>query len=124
TSSRACSSGRITPPSRRSTGSVLLPRVSPWIRRPRGSRPRKPPWRAATPSRSGCEEAPMGEGSATILLVDDEPLVLGALTRHVQLRRRGWRVLRAEDGAEALRTVAREPVDAIVTDVQMPGKDG
>lgn len=61
---------------------------------------------------------------ATILLVDDEPLVRG-LTLEV-LRREGFRVEVADDGAEALRFMRDSDlhVDMLVTDLLMPGVGG
>jgi len=57
-----------------------------------------------------------------ILLVDDEPLVLLALSR--LLRNRGFEVLTANDGSEALETLAREAIDIVLSDVCMPHMDG
>ena len=57
-----------------------------------------------------------------ILLVDDEPNVLTALRR--ALRGRGFEVNCASSGAEALALLRQEPVDAIVSDMRMPGMNG
>jgi PAS domain S-box-containing protein len=65
-----------------------------------------------------------GRGSETVLLVEDQPEVL-RLTREI-LRERGYRLLEACNGAEAL-SVAKGhagPIDALVTDVVMPGMNG
>ncbi len=59
---------------------------------------------------------------ARILLVDDEPNVLKALQR--SLRALGFDTTTAACGAEALRVLERQPVDAIVSDMRMPGIDG
>jgi CheY-like chemotaxis protein len=56
----------------------------------------------------------------TVLLVDDEPGVRFALTE--VLHDRGYRVVAASSGAEAL--TALEGVDVVVTDLSMPGMDG
>ncbi|MFB3829929.1 MAG: PAS domain S-box protein [Bryobacteraceae bacterium] len=66
------------------------------------------------------EERPCGDGRATVLVVDDERSVrefLGAA-----LRRRGYKVLAATDGKEALVAyeAAHGAVDAVVLDVAMP----
>ncbi len=58
----------------------------------------------------------------TILVVDDEPHVLQVVS--VVLRSAGFRVIAAEDGAEALDLLVRFGADAIVTDLHMPLVDG
>ena len=59
----------------------------------------------------------------TILLADDEPIVLG-LARTI-LKRQGYRVISAEDGQKALELFQREPcVDLVLTDVVMPELTG
>jgi len=40
------------------------------------------------------------------------------------LKREGYRVLKAEDGEEALRVLDREHVDLLITDIMMPRLDG
>ena len=58
----------------------------------------------------------------TILLVDDEPNIVRALSR--TLRRDGYRILTANSPAEGLEVLAREAVDVIVSDQRMPGMSG
>lgn len=58
----------------------------------------------------------------TVLAVDDEPNILAALRR--LLRNTGWRLLTAGSAAEALAQLAVEPVDAVLSDMRMPGMDG
>lgn len=58
----------------------------------------------------------------TILCVDDEPEVLEGLRR--TLRREPYRLLTATSAAEALRTIAADSVDVIVSDIDMPGTNG
>lgn len=57
-----------------------------------------------------------------VLAVDDDPDVLGTLTR--ALRREGYEVGRATSGAEALRMLSERRPDLIILDVIMPGIDG
>jgi response regulator RpfG family c-di-GMP phosphodiesterase len=57
-----------------------------------------------------------------VLLVDDEPNVLTALRR--ALRGRGFEVRCAGSGPDALALLRQEPVDAIVSDMRMPGMSG
>lgn len=58
----------------------------------------------------------------TLLLVDDEPGVLSAL-RWLFLPF-NYRVLTAASGYEGLQTLAREPVDLVISDMRMPEMDG
>jgi diguanylate cyclase (GGDEF)-like protein len=57
-----------------------------------------------------------------ILVVDDEPGIIRML--QVTLQRRGFGVLTATSGREALEIVGREPVDLVLLDIMMPGLDG
>jgi len=57
-----------------------------------------------------------------LLIVDDEVRILGALRR--SLRREGYRLLTAETPQEALEILARERVDAVLSDQKMPGMNG
>jgi len=58
----------------------------------------------------------------TVLVVDDEEFVRDSLV--ALLEAEGFRVLAAGSGAEALALLARERVDAVATDLQMPSGDG
>jgi len=57
-----------------------------------------------------------------ILVVDDERAVREAIERALGFE--GYAVDHAGDGAEALESLARNPVDAVVLDVLMPQMDG
>jgi DNA-binding response OmpR family regulator len=57
-----------------------------------------------------------------ILAVDDDPEVLGTLSRTLQ--REGFEVVRATSGTEALRLIAERHPDLIILDIGMPGLDG
>jgi CheY-like chemotaxis protein len=64
-----------------------------------------------------------GEGAATaVLVVDDEAPVRRAVRRMLEWA--GYRVLEATDGADALRRLASETVDVVLTDVVMPELGG
>ncbi len=57
-----------------------------------------------------------------LLVVDDEPAVRRALERALMLEH--YEVDLAQDGEEALDTLAASPYDAIILDVAMPRLDG
>lgn len=58
----------------------------------------------------------------TVLIADDEPDVLNLLA--LNLRKEGFDVLKAEDGARALEIAKAEAPDLIVLDLMMPGMSG
>jgi two-component system, NtrC family, nitrogen regulation response regulator NtrX len=58
----------------------------------------------------------------TILLVDDEPQILQALSGLLQDE--DFEVLTAPDGEEALRKVREDLPDLVMLDIAMPGRDG
>src|SRR5271165_4791958 len=57
-----------------------------------------------------------------VLVVDDDPVVSRSFDR--VLARKGYVVVSAENGLEALNKVAQEDYDAVFTDIKMPGMDG
>ncbi|MGH7389299.1 MAG: hybrid sensor histidine kinase/response regulator [Candidatus Rokuibacteriota bacterium] len=61
-------------------------------------------------------------GRPRVLIVDDNPVVQE--TTRMLLERAAWDVRTAADAAEALLLLTREQVDALLVDVQMPGRDG
>ena len=63
-----------------------------------------------------------GDGSALILVADDDADFLNLLT--IRLQQAGHRVERASDGAEALRKAREADPDLCVLDVMMPGLTG
>ena len=70
------------------------------------------PWPA-----SGTPAAPL-----TVLVVDDSKVVRIKTSR--LLEKHGYRVLLADDGLAALACLDAQPVDLLITDVEMPGLDG
>ena len=56
---------------------------------------------------------------ATVLVVDDEPIVRDVVVRY--LEREGYATLEAGDGNDARRLVEREAPDLVVLDVMLPG---
>lgn len=62
------------------------------------------------------------KSNCTVLIADDDPLK--TLTLKEFLSEAGYNVLVAEDGNAALVVLKTETVDALITDVRMPGLDG
>lgn len=63
-----------------------------------------------------------GEPRATILVVDDEPVLRDTVAYN--LRREGFDVVLAADGLEALDVARAERPDLVVLDIMLPGMDG
>ena len=59
-----------------------------------------------------------------LLLVDDDPMSLRALTRIVETNQPYWRIASAASSEEALALIARESFAAVITDLVMPGANG
>lgn len=64
----------------------------------------------------------MPVAAPTILVIDDEPIVLDTMAR--SLERVGFRVLRAESADEARRLATTSTLELILSDVNMPGLRG
>jgi DNA-binding response OmpR family regulator len=60
--------------------------------------------------------------AATILVVDDEPMVREVVARYLQVE--NYRVVEQSDGAEARRWLERNRPDLVVLDVMLPEIDG
>lgn len=98
-------------------GSILLVLDAPGlIDRARSLRDR-----LGTPPAVGEARAAAGR-RGTILVVDDA-LTVRELQRSI-LERAGYRVRTADDGLDALARLAEEPVDLVLTDIEMPRLDG
>ena len=63
-----------------------------------------------------------GAASKTILVVDDDPEIVTMLS--LRLGKRGYRVLTAVDGVEAIAKAKHDKPDLVILDVMMPGKNG
>jgi len=59
-----------------------------------------------------------------VLFVDDDEAVLEGLENRLRKQRNVWKMRFAGSGTEALRMLAREPADVVVSDMRMPGMDG
>ncbi len=66
--------------------------------------------------------APMSVKAPRLIIVDDDPELRGLLQRY--MGENGFSVRTAADGQNLDRALAREPADAIVLDLMMPGEDG
>lgn len=60
--------------------------------------------------------------SPTVLVVDDDPEIVSMVS--LRLSKRGYRILTASDGNEALEVARRERPALILLDVMMPGRNG
>ena len=58
----------------------------------------------------------------TILVVDDDPVILDLITINFEME--GYTVLRATDGALALERVRADRPSVVVTDIMMPNLSG
>ncbi|CAN5374592.1 EAL domain-containing protein [soil metagenome] len=77
---------------------------------------------AEVPAAPGLQGTSGAAKAATLLIVDDLPMnrrLLQAL-----LEPQGYLTQTAADGPEALEIIAREPIDLVLLDVDMPGMDG
>jgi DNA-binding response OmpR family regulator len=61
-------------------------------------------------------------GPATVLVVDDEPIVRDVVARY--LRRDGFGAVETSDGDDARRLIETEELALVVLDVMLPGTDG
>ena len=57
-----------------------------------------------------------------VLLVDDDPLMRGLLAEW--LGEAGYPVRQADNGASALQMLGSQPAGLLITDMDMPGRDG
>src|SRR5919202_614200 len=80
------------------------------------------PDRTATRVRIGASAVEETRTMAQILVVEDDEENWDMLSRRLQ--RRGYRVVRAADGQEAVAMAARERPDLILMDVSLPVMDG
>ncbi|NQT74852.1 MAG: response regulator [Chloroflexi bacterium] len=58
----------------------------------------------------------------TILVVDDDPLILKFVSAN--LRARDFDVIAAEDGESALKFFTERKLDLVILDIMLPGTDG
>jgi CheY-like chemotaxis protein len=63
------------------------------------------------------------EATKKVLVIDDDPVV-GKSFERVLDGGKGYAVISAASGAEALDRLAREDYDVVYTDIKMPGMDG
>ncbi len=80
------------------------------------------PMADAIATTEGGAAGPGPDQALTVLVVDDDPTVHEVLT--ATLSKRGYRVMHARDGAEALDIVRKTPPDIVTLDVMMPKIDG
>ena len=110
--------GRIEVASRAGEGSrftFTLPRTAPGAV---DDQPDIPDWPDTPPIFPG---TPPSE-TATLLIVDDEPVNLEVLEQH--FRDEPYRIVRAANGRQALAWIGRQPFDLVVLDLMMPDISG
>lgn len=70
---------------------------------------------------------PAGGGAAprwTVLLVDDEPDILGSIKMLLERSKKGVKVVTAPSGTEALQMLREAHFDLLISDFKMPVMDG
>ena len=93
--------GPVPPPPADRADPAVRPLLAPTVPRPAADTPAAP---------------------VTVLVVDDSKVVRIKTSR--LLEKHGYRVLLADDGLAALACLDAQPVDLLITDVEMPGLDG
>jgi len=63
-----------------------------------------------------------GRGRGRVLVVEDDPLLRQAMVR--MLARRGFELIEAGDGVQALEQLDQHAVDCVLSDISMPGMSG
>jgi CheY-like chemotaxis protein len=66
--------------------------------------------------------APIQDRQPTILVIDDQPFFITMLQSVLQAQ--GYRVVAANGGDEGLAQARKHKPDAILLDIEMPGRDG
>jgi YesN/AraC family two-component response regulator len=62
------------------------------------------------------------KGSATVLVVDDDPMILSYIEEEIGLY--GYNPILASSGEKALELAGSEKIDLLMTDIMMPGMNG
>jgi len=60
----------------------------------------------------------------SILIVDDEEDLTWSISKTLARHDKDFEVLCAHNGDEAMEVLARRPVDVVISDIRMPGRDG
>lgn len=81
-------------------------------------------WSGFGPIQALPPRGPPGSEPVTILLVDDEPDILGSYQRVLELVLHDVRILTAQSAREALYLLAKNRCDLVISDFRMPEMDG
>jgi CheY-like chemotaxis protein len=85
-------------------------------------KPSAAPWGPAAAERPDVPPADLAPASLLILIAEDDPAI--QVTLGAFLHSAGHRVIPAQNGNEAAALLGTAPIDLVVTDILMPGKDG
>jgi len=66
----------------------------------------------------------MPESKLNVMFVDDEPNILLGMRRNLRSMQKSWEMVFAGSADEALSHMQDHPVDVLISDLRMPGKDG
>lgn len=69
-------------------------------------------------------ETEAGDRALRVLLADDHTLVRAGVRRILEAQRPSWIVSEVGSGDEALEALRADPIDVLVLDLAMPGRDG
>lgn len=64
------------------------------------------------------------EQKKTVLLCDDNQVILFMLKKLITVKTEKLKVITAIDGIEALKIMRNQPIDYLITDIEMPHMDG
>lgn len=67
-------------------------------------------------------ESALDKGKISVLIVDDEPIILELLSRVIAIER--YKVFTSTTAEEAIETLKQEKIEIVISDIDLPGKSG